>query len=157
MTEDNARVVRFAGMTDAAVVARLLDRFNREFDEASPGPAFLETRIAELIRDGGTDVILGGDGPDGLAVLRFRPSIWSAKAECYLAELYVTPERRGRGVGRAIMDEALAHARRRGADYFSIGVDEPDAVARHLYESLGFTNRTGGPDGPVMFVYERSL
>jgi len=38
-----------------------------------------------------------------------------------------------------------------------IGVDEPDHVARRLYESLGFTNRTGGPDGPVMFVYEREL
>jgi len=37
-----------------------------------------------------------------------------------------------------------------------IGVDEPDAAARHLYESLGFSNRSGG-DGDLMFVYERDL
>jgi hypothetical protein len=55
------------------------------------------------------------------------------------------------------MEAALREARERGADTMDIGVDEPDHVARHLYESLGFTNRTGGPDGPVMFVYEREL
>jgi hypothetical protein len=38
-----------------------------------------------------------------------------------------------------------------------IGVDEPDLPARNLYESLGFTNRSGGRDGPLMFVYERDL
>ena len=26
-----------------------------------------------------------------------------------------------------------------------------------LYESSGFINREGGPDGPVMFFYEREL
>jgi hypothetical protein len=44
-----------------------------------------------------------------------------------------------------------------GADTMEIGVDAPDAAARSLYESLGFTNRVGGPGGPVMFVYEREL
>ena len=29
--------------------------------------------------------------------------------------------------------------------------------ARALYESAGFTNREGEPDGPVMLFYEREL
>jgi hypothetical protein len=37
-----------------------------------------------------------------------------------------------------------------------IGVDEPDVAARRLYESLGFSNRSGG-DGALMYVYEREL
>ena len=117
----------------------------------------LAARLADLIGSGETDVVLGGGGTDGVAVLRFRPSLWTAGSECYLAELYVVPERRGLGVGRALMEEALRHARRRGADWMSIEVDEPDTAARNLYESLGFSNRAGGPDGPVMFVYEREL
>src|SRR5215469_15896840 len=100
--------------------------------------------------------LLAGNGPDGLAVLRFRAAIWSPGQECYLAELYVAPARRGRGLGRALMEAALREARGRGADTMDIGVDEPDLVARRLYESLGFTNREGG-DGPVMYVYERDL
>jgi ribosomal protein S18 acetylase RimI-like enzyme len=55
------------------------------------------------------------------------------------------------------MHKAMNHAQRRGADWMSIEVDEPDTAARHLYESLGFTNHGAGPDGPVMFVYEREL
>ena len=54
------------------------------------------------------------------------------------------------------MEAVLREARNRGAHTMDIGVDEPDAVARRLYESLGFTNREGG-DGPVMYVYEREL
>ena len=34
-----------------------------------------------------------------------------------------------------------------------IGVDEPDHAARSLYESMGFSNRAGGPAGSLMYVY----
>jgi len=117
----------------------------------------LADRMRQLLKSGDTLVLLAGDGPAGLAVLRFRAAIWSTGLECYLAELYVTPARRGQGLGRALMEAALREARKRGADTMDIGVDEPDLAARYLYESLGFTNRAGGADGPVMFVYEREL
>jgi ribosomal protein S18 acetylase RimI-like enzyme len=149
--------VRIATVADCAVIGRLLDRFNREFGEPTPGVDALAARVAALIGGGETDVVLGGRGPDSVAVLRFRPSIWTPGSECYLAELFVTPERRDVGLGRAVMEEALRQARRRGADWISVEVDEPDAAARHLYVSLGFSNRVAGSDGPVMFVYEREL
>jgi ribosomal protein S18 acetylase RimI-like enzyme len=55
------------------------------------------------------------------------------------------------------MNAALQEARHRGADTMEIAVDEPDLAARRLYESLGFGNRTGGADGPLMYLYERDL
>jgi ribosomal protein S18 acetylase RimI-like enzyme len=149
--------VRLADRGDAAVIGQLLYDFNREFDEPAPPPSTLAERLRQLIEGGDTAVILGGDGPDGLAVLRFRAAIWSDGLECYLAELYVTPASRGRGLGRALMAAALREARQRGADTMDIGVDEPDLAARRLYESLGFTNRVGGAGGAVMYVYEREL
>ena len=149
--------VRIADRVDAAVIGRLLYDFNHEFDEPTPAPSALAERLRELIEGGETTVLLGGDGPDGLVVLRFRAAIWSSGLECYLAELYVAPARRGRGLGRALVEVAMREARLRGADTMDIGVDEPDLVARRLYESLGFTNRAGGADGPLMYVYEREL
>jgi ribosomal protein S18 acetylase RimI-like enzyme len=134
----------------------LLYAFNREFDEPAPEPSALAERMRQLLDGGDTLVMLAGDGPDGLAVLRFRAAIWSPGLECYLAELYVAPARRGQGLGRALMEAVLREARDRGADTMDIGVDEPDLAARRLYESLGFTNRAG-EDGPVMYVYERDL
>jgi GNAT superfamily N-acetyltransferase len=152
-----AHPVRPATLDDAGAVGRLLYDFNREFDEPTPTPAALADRMRQLLDGSDTLVLLIGDGPDGLAVLRFRAAIWSIGLECYLAELYVTPAKRGQGLGRALMEAALLEARNQGADTMDIGVDEPDHAARTLYESLGFTNRAGGPDGPLMFVYERDL
>jgi ribosomal protein S18 acetylase RimI-like enzyme len=149
-------VVRRAGLEDAAVAGRLLYDFNQEFDEPTPAPSALAERIRQLLGGGDTLVLLAGDGPDGLAVLRFRAAIWSTGLECYLAELYVAPASRGQGLGRALMEAALHQARDLGADTMDIGVDEPDLAARRLYESLGFTNRAGD-DGSVMYVYEREL
>jgi ribosomal protein S18 acetylase RimI-like enzyme len=149
--------VRVAGAEDVDSIAWLLHEFNREFNEPTPSPSALANRFRSLLGGGDTCVLLAGDGPDGLAVLRYRMAIWSSGLECYLAELYVVPALRRTGIGRALMNAAMEEARRRGADTMGIGVDEPDEAARGLYESLGFSHRTGGPDGPVMYVYERDL
>jgi len=149
--------VRRAGVEDVGAIGRLLHDFNREFDDPTPTPPQLAARMEQLLGAGDTVVLLAGSGPDGLAVLRFRMAIWSPGLECYLAELYVSPGQRGHGMGRALMNEVLAVAREEGADTMDIGVDEPDTTARSLYESLGFSNREDGPDGPLMFVYEREL
>ena len=149
--------VRCASIDDARAIAQLLHDFNREFDEPTPAVETLEQRIAHLLQGGEAVVLLVGDGPDGLAILRFREAIWSSGLECSLAELYVTPARRGNRLGRALMDGALQEARDRGADWMEIAVDEPDHTARNLYESLGFANRSGGADGPLMYLYERDL
>ena len=151
-----SRHIRIADRTDADAIGRLLYAFNREFDEPTPEPPALAERKRQLLDGGDTRVLLAGDGPDGLAVLRFRASIWSDGLECYLAELYIAPARRGQGLGRQLMEAVLRAARDRGADTMDIGVDEPDVAARRLYESLGFSNRSGG-DGPLMYVYEREL
>jgi len=157
MLGSDGAVVRLADLEDATAIGQLLYDFNREFDEPAPSPSVLASRAHQLLAGGDTAVLLVGDGPDGLAILRFRVAIWSSGLECYLAELYVVPSRRGQGLGRALMEEALRYARKRGADTMDIGVDEPDVVARRLYESLAFTNRTGGADGALMYVYERAL
>jgi GNAT superfamily N-acetyltransferase len=138
-------------------VGRLLDEFNREFDEPTPGAEFLAARIEELLHEGDTAVLLAGSGPDGLAVLRFRPAIWSQALECYLAELYVAPALRRQGLGRALMHAAIELARRRGAAHMELGTGEQDVAARVLYESFGFSNREGKPGGPLNYYYEREL
>jgi ribosomal protein S18 acetylase RimI-like enzyme len=149
--------VREATAADADAVARMLDAFNREYDDVTPGPEAIAERLRELLGGDDLAVLVVGEGPDGLAVLRFRPSLWSRALECYLAELYVVPERRGQGLGRALMGAAIEFARGHGADFMDLGTSEDDVAARALYESFGFTNREGRPDGPIMYVYEREL
>jgi ribosomal protein S18 acetylase RimI-like enzyme len=149
--------VRRASPGDAPEVARLLHDFQEEFDEPSPGVETLAERYRELIRKKEMTVLLVGEGPDGFAQLRYRPWVYSPSLACYLEELYVAPPLRGRGLGRALLEAAMETARAEGADHMELGTSETDTAARALYESVGFTNREGSPDGPVMFYYEREL
>ena len=146
--------IRRAGTDDAVAAGRLLCDFNTEYDEPTPPPERLAVRVRELLAHGDTQILLGGEGPDGIAVLRFRPAIFTAGLECYLAELYVAPDRRGQGLGRALMEAAIALAREAGADTMDLGTHETDTAARRLYESLGFTQLE---DGEPNFFYEREL
>jgi ribosomal protein S18 acetylase RimI-like enzyme len=157
MGETPELAVRVGQLADAAKIGQLLHDFNTEFDDLTLGPRWLADRARQLISEGHATVLLGGTGPDGIAVLRFRPAIWTPALECYLAELYVVPGRRGRGLGRALMTAAIELARRQGADRMELGTSEDDVAARGLYESLGFGNREGGPGGPVNYFYEREL
>jgi len=140
--------VRQATAADADDIARLLHDFNVEYDEPTPPPDVLAQRLRRLLGDD-IAVLLVGDGPDGLALMRFRPSLWSDGLECYLGELYVVPALRGQGRGRALMEAALALARERGADYMELNVDEGDDAAHALYRSVGLT--------PTATYYERDL
>jgi len=155
--DEGDRSVRLAGGEDALAVARLLLDFNAEYGEPAPPLPELAARIAALLEAGDTFVVVGGRGPDAVAVVRCRPALWSPGQECYLAELYVVPPLRGRGLGRAVLQAAMDEGRRRGADRMDLGTSEADVAARRLYESMGFTNREGGAGGPVMYVYERDL
>jgi ribosomal protein S18 acetylase RimI-like enzyme len=149
--------VRVAGAADTDVIGQLLYAFNKEYDDPTPPPAELSARFKMLLAGDDTAVLLAGAGPDGLAVLRFRPSIWSQALECYLAELYVKPELRGQGLGRALMEAAIDLARGKGADYMDVSTSHDDVAARKLYESCGFSNHESRPDGPIMYTYERDL
>jgi ribosomal protein S18 acetylase RimI-like enzyme len=151
--------VRRATRGDAAEIARLLHDFQAEFDEPSPGVEALTERYEDLISKREMVVLLAGEGPDGFAQLRFRPWVYSAgqNAHSYLEELYVVPSLRGRGIGRVLLEAAMDAARAEGATHMELGTSEEDTAALALYESAGFTNREGSPDGPVMLFYEREL
>jgi ribosomal protein S18 acetylase RimI-like enzyme len=149
--------VRRASAGDARAAAEIMHLFNVEYDEPIDEPDVLERRYRDQLESGDLVVLLAGDGPDGFAQVRFKGQIYSDAPDAYLEELYVIPDRRGEGLGRALLEAAIEEARSGGADHMDLGTSEDDTAARGLYESAGFTNREGRPDGPVMLYYERDL
>jgi ribosomal-protein-alanine N-acetyltransferase len=59
--------------------------------------------------------------------------------EAEILTLAVTPEKRGKGLGRALLQAAIARAQELGAQsvLLEVGADNPSALA--LYAGLGFT------------------
>jgi GNAT superfamily N-acetyltransferase len=149
--------IRRAKSGDAAEVAQLLHDFNIEYDDPTPGVAALTERVDDLLAYEKITVLLAGEPALGLALFRFRPSLWSTATDTYLEELYVVPEHRGQGIGRALLEAAINAAREASADHFELTTGEDDTAARALYESRGLTNREGSPDGPRMLYYEIDL
>ncbi|MFC9294660.1 GNAT family N-acetyltransferase [Streptomyces sp. NPDC057011] len=56
-----------------------------------------------------------------------------------IEDIEVSPQHRGRGIGRALMDCADGFARERGADHLWLEVSSVNAPAVHAYRRMGFT------------------
>jgi ribosomal protein S18 acetylase RimI-like enzyme len=145
--------IREATLADAPEIARLLHDFNAEYEEKTPPVPELTRHAERMLREDEMTVLLAGEGPDGLALLRFRPSVWTEQQEAYLQELYVVPDLRGGGIGEALMKAVIATCRAHDAGWIELNTGETDTAARGLYRKLGFTNEEG-PDGAAMLYYE---
>ena len=79
-----------------------------------------------------------------------------ARHKCVLWGMYVAPEFRGLGLGRALMLEALACARRmRGVEQVILAVGSTNRSARSLYRSVGF--RRYGVEPRAMKLGRRTI
>lgn len=57
----------------------------------------------------------------------------------YIIGMYVLPDARGKGAGKALLQEAIAHAHTMaGLDQLHLAVVTTNDAARNLYRSLGF-------------------
>jgi GNAT superfamily N-acetyltransferase len=76
------------------------------------------------------------DLPIGLAHALFHRSTWSATHYCYLEDLFVDPDRRLKGVGRALIEAVYGEADARGCTRTYWVTQEFNYRARALYDSL---------------------
>jgi ribosomal protein S18 acetylase RimI-like enzyme len=60
--------------------------------------------------------------------------------------MYVAPEVSGQGVGRALLDALLAHARSEGLGSLVLTVTDGNAAAQRLYAAAGFRSFGTEPD-----------
>lgn len=71
----------------------------------------------------------------GFAIHHCHASTWVAGNDCYLEDLYVAETARGSGLGRALIDDAMAMARAAGCHRFYWHTDKGNSRARALYDS----------------------
>jgi len=63
-------------------------------------------------------------------------STWSLDDYCYLEDLYVSPQARGSGAGRALIEAVYAEADKRGCGRVYWHTENGNKVARALYDKL---------------------
>jgi GNAT superfamily N-acetyltransferase len=71
----------------------------------------------------------------GFALHHNHASTWVAADDCYLEDLFVADTARGRGVGRALIDDLIAIALAKGWQRLYWHTDAGNTRARKLYDS----------------------
>jgi GNAT superfamily N-acetyltransferase len=75
--------------------------------------------------------------PAGLVLYFFNYSTWISRKGLYVEDIYVAPEFRRRGVGRALLDHLMEVARKEGCGRMQWMVYRGNESAIRLYESFG--------------------
>jgi GNAT superfamily N-acetyltransferase len=133
-------IIRGAVPGDAAAILRFvrdLAAFEREPDAVEA----TEDTLAEALFGANPAAEAAVAELDGIAVgfaLFFHNfSTWTGRRGVYLEDLYVTPEARGQGVGKALLRHLAALALDRGCARFEWSVLDWNVDAIAFYRSIG--------------------
>ena len=97
--------------------------------------------VRERLASGPGNAIIGAFDPDLVASVGIlhAPRHPKGAHHAHVWGMYVQPAHRRRGIGKLILDAAIAHARSlEGVTQLNLGVSESTPGARALYESVGF-------------------
>ena len=138
--------IRAATEADAPTILR----FIRELAEFEREPQAVKATEADLRRDGfGPErrfearIGLVAGVPAGFALFFTTYSTWEGRAGIWLEDLYVTPEARRTGLGRALIADLAALALKRGFRRLDLSVLDWNP-ARGFYERIGINRLEGG-------------
>lgn len=147
--------IAYAGLVSEDYIDRVIAHFHavdRIAREVAPGPAWFGFMVAE---SEGHVVGVAGTGRSAQ-----QPDA------CELFTLYVDPAHQRRGIGHALVAQAVAAASAAGAASLDVAVMPGNVPAMRFYEACGFTfagqreiyaphGQEGGP--PVALVYTRTV
>jgi len=131
--------IRPARVQDVPVILQLihdLATYERAPDEVTA----TEEQLVEVLfgERPAADVLLAFEGklPVGFAVYFYNFSTWLARPGLYLEDLFVKPEKRGKGYGRALLVELAKIARDRGCGRMEWAVLNWNEPAIKFYQTL---------------------
>ncbi len=76
------------------------------------------------------------EGVIGFTHCLFRPSTWTETDYCYLEDLFVDSNIRGKGIGRALMNKVVELAKEKNSKRVYWTTQEFNKTARVLYDSI---------------------
>lgn len=108
-----------------------------DFYGVSLAPGVTEATWARLM-DAASPVkarlLFDGAAMVGFAIHMHHPSTWVIGEDCYLEDLFLAPEARGKGFGQRLLKDLIKLAKARGWQRLYWHTDEANARARKLYD-----------------------
>jgi ribosomal protein S18 acetylase RimI-like enzyme len=135
----SAVAIRLATLPDLPAVAALFDAY-RQFYEQPADAALALQFIGDRMRNAESVILVSQTAESMIGFCQLYPGFCSVIAQPIytLYDLYVAPEARQTGAGRALMLAAHEHARQQGVARLDLSTAKTNHGAQALYESLGW-------------------
>lgn len=145
--------IRIATLADLEVVAPLFDAYRQFYEQAPDLMAARHFIRDRLQRDESTVLLASNDAGQAVGFCQLYPLFCSIEARPIysLSDLFVSPEARRTGVGRALLLAAERHARNTGRARLELTTARTNKTAQAAYESLGWQR------DEVYFAYARRV
>ncbi|MBX9858204.1 MAG: GNAT family N-acetyltransferase [Sphingomonas sp.] len=133
-------VIRFAEPADVGTIlhfVRELAEYERELDKVVATEELLHQALFSTPPAAEALIAEAGGAPVGLALFFHNFSTWTGWRGLYLEDLYVTPEARGTGVGKALLKRLAQIAVERGCGRFEWAVLDWNTPAQEFYKAMG--------------------
>ena len=132
--------IRSASVDDVPIILQLI-RDLATYERAPHEVTATEEQLIDVLfgRRPSAEVLLAFEGksPVGFAVFFHNFSTWLGRPGLYLEDLFVKPEKRGKGYGRALLVELAKIARDRSCGRMEWAVLDWNEPAIKFYHALG--------------------
>ena len=124
-------------------LAEPLALLEEAFRDGDPVPEDFADRLRKAVEAGDVEVLAARaeDQLLGVALLAYRLNVSAGGLFASVEDLYVRPEARRRGVGRALLKAADERCEERGISYVEAQVEGKEAEL--LYAAVGYEPETG--------------
>src|SRR6266852_4967358 len=141
-TETKNFTIRPATIVDVPVILELI-RDLATYERAPNEVTATEQQLVDVLfgERPAAEVLLAfeGESPVGFALFFHNFSTWLGRTGLYLEDLFVKPEKRGKGYGRALLVELAKIAMERGCGRMEWAVLDWNGPAIKFYRTLGAT------------------
>ena len=134
--------IKRIGLTEADLVFGLFDKY-RQFYEQPSDMILAETFINQRLSNNESVIFVAVENDVPVAFTQLYPKYSSVRANknWILNDLYVESSHRKTGVGRALIETAMAFAKGQGATFVQLETAVDNFTAQRLYEAIGFVKQ----------------
>jgi GNAT superfamily N-acetyltransferase len=140
MKTSNEFMIRPARVGDVPIILQLI-RDLATYERAPHEVTATEEQLVDVLfgERPAAEVLLAfeGESPIGFAVFFHNFSTWLGRPGLYLEDLFIKPDKRGKGYGRALLIELAKIARERGCGRMEWAVLDWNEPAIKFYRALG--------------------
>jgi GNAT superfamily N-acetyltransferase len=132
--------ILLADAAHAHDIAAMASAFRDHLNRSTPTDADFLRSVQSLLASADAEffVCRDGDALVGYVLQRYRHSMWAGGLEATVEDLFVRPTARKGGLGKALVEFAIARAARRGCVTACLDTNEFNAASTRIYTQLGF-------------------